>query len=71
MACPGLPVGLIVSKRRQLWSASLNFAAIAELMLELIDLRTWSRQAAAMLSGEFAAGTRPWPCFAREARVWA
>ena len=55
----------------RLWSTSLNFAAIAELMLELIDLRTWSQQVAAMLSGEFPAGTRPWPCFAREARVWA
>ncbi|GAB3188976.1 hypothetical protein FHX75_111403 [Micromonospora palomenae] len=55
----------------RLWSTSLNFAAIAELMLELIDLRTWSRQVASMLSGEFPAGTRPWPCFAREAKVWA
>ena len=55
----------------RLWSTSLNFAAIAELMLELIDLRTWSRQVAAMLGGEFPAGIRPWPCFAREARVWA
>jgi hypothetical protein len=55
----------------RLWSTSLNLAAIAELMLELIDLRTWSRQVAAMLSGEFPAGIRPWPCFAREAKVWA
>jgi hypothetical protein len=45
----------------RLWSTSLNFAAIAELMLELIDLRTWSRQVAAVLSGEFLSGTRPRP----------
>lgn len=55
----------------RLWSNSLNFAAIEQLMLEMIDLRTWSRQVAALLSGEFPVGTRPWPCFAREARVWA
>lgn len=55
----------------RLVSTSLNFAAIAELMLELTDLRTWSRQVAATLSGEFAAGTRRWPFFANEAKVWA
>lgn len=64
-------LNIAVRSGNRLWSTSLNFAAIAELMLELIDLRTWSRQVAAMLSGEFPAGTRPWPCFAREARVWA
>jgi hypothetical protein len=52
-------------------STSLNFAAITSLMLELIDLRTWSRQVAAMLSGEFQPGIQPWPCFAREKKVWA
>jgi hypothetical protein len=42
-----------------------------ELMHEFIELRTWSRQVAAMFSGEFPEGTRPWPCFAREGKVWA
>jgi len=51
-------------------STSLNFAAIKGLMLELIELRTWSRQVAAMLTGEFGPGIQPWPCFAREAKVW-
>lgn len=50
---------------------SLNFAAIVELMLEFIELRTWSRQVAAILSGEFPDGVRPWPCFAREGNVWS
>ncbi|MEU8152169.1 hypothetical protein AB0B94_00720 [Micromonospora sp. NPDC048986] len=69
---PSKPLlNVAVRSGNRLWSTPLNFAAIAELMLELIDLRTWSQQVAAMLSGEFAAGTRPWPCFAREARVWA
>ncbi|MET7831335.1 hypothetical protein ABZS44_00740 [Micromonospora sediminicola] len=69
---PSKPLlNVAVRSANRLWSTSLNFAAIADLMLELIDLRTWSQQVAAMLSGEFAAGTRPWPCFAREARVWA
>jgi hypothetical protein len=69
---PSKPLlNVAVRSGNRLWSTSLNFAAIAELMLELIDLRTWSRQVAAMLSGEFPAGTRPWPCFARESKVWA
>ena len=36
-----------------------------------IERRTWSRQVAAMLTGEFADGVQPWPCFAREGKVWS
>ncbi|MCU7731088.1 hypothetical protein ODJ79_45875 [Actinoplanes sp. KI2] len=63
---------LEVSKRagNRRISCSLNFAAIRGLMLELIDLRTWSLQVAATLSGDLQPNTQPWPCFAREAKTW-
>jgi hypothetical protein len=39
---------------------------IACLMLELVNLRAWSQQVAAMLAGVVPAGTLPWPCFKDE-----
>ncbi|WP_159079305.1 hypothetical protein [Plantactinospora sp. BC1] len=56
--------------RNRLWFTSLNPEAIASLMLEFIDLRSWSRQVALMLSGDVPAGTRPWPCFSDEYKTW-
>ncbi|MEU4383563.1 hypothetical protein [Micromonospora echinofusca] len=50
---------------------SLTPEAIAGLMLEFIDLRSWCRQVALMLTGDVPAGTRPWPCFTDEYKVWA
>jgi hypothetical protein len=54
----------------RLVSSSLNFAAIRGLMLEMIDLRSWSQQVAAMLDGDLEPGIQPWPCFAREEKTW-
>lgn len=51
--------------------ASVNPEAIAGLMLEFIDLRTWCRQVAMVLGNGAASGTRPWPCFTDEYRTWA
>jgi hypothetical protein len=57
--------------RNRLWFNSLNPAAIASLMLELVDLRTWSQQVAVMLNGDVPPGIRPWPCFKDEYKTWA
>jgi hypothetical protein len=66
---PLLEVSMRTSGR--LGWTSLNLAAITDLMLEMIDLKTWSRQVAAMLSDRVEPGIQPWPCFTREAKVWA
>ncbi len=65
---PLLDVSKHVGNRKM--SCSLNFAAIRGLMLELIDLRTWSQQVSALLSGDLEPNTQPWPCFAREGKTW-
>ncbi|GAB3414152.1 hypothetical protein [Flindersiella endophytica] len=59
-----------VTTRDQFRFSSLNREAIAGLMLELIDLRTWSRQVALTLDGDAPAGTKPWPCFLNEHKTW-
>jgi hypothetical protein len=63
-------VRVAATSGNRLWFSSLNPAAIAALMLELIDLRTWCRQVSLMLGGDVSAGTRPWPCFADEYKTW-
>jgi hypothetical protein len=55
----------------QLRFTSLNPEAIACLMLELVDLRSWSQHVASTLTGDTPAGTRPWPCFKDEHKTWA
>ncbi|BCY13464.1 hypothetical protein [Actinoplanes sp. L3-i22] len=65
---PLLDVSRRIGNRRL--SCTLNFSAIRCLMLELIDLRTWSQQVAAILNGDLRMGIQPWPCFAREAKTW-
>jgi hypothetical protein len=55
----------------QLWFTSLNPEAIAGLMLELVDLGTWSQHVASTLMDGAGAGTRPWPCYKDEYKTWA
>jgi len=55
----------------QLRFTSLNPEAIACLMLELVDLTTWSKQVASTLAGDMASGVRPWPYFTDEYKSWA
>jgi hypothetical protein len=55
----------------QLWFTSLNPEAIACLMLELVDLGSWSQHVASTLKGDTASGTRPWPSFKDEYKTWA
>ncbi|MEU4237733.1 hypothetical protein [Actinoplanes sp. NPDC026619] len=69
VAQPLLGVSTRIGNR--LVSTSLNFEAIRSLMLELIDLRTWSQQVAATLRTVLEPGMQPWPCFAHESKTWA
>jgi hypothetical protein len=55
----------------RLVSTSLNFEAIRGLMLELIDLQTWSQQVAATPSTVLEPRMQPWPYFAHESKTWA
>jgi hypothetical protein len=55
----------------QLWFTTLKPEAIACLMLELVDLRTWSQHVASTVTDGAASGTRPWPCFKDEYKTWA
>ena len=68
-AKPLLRVAATTEKR--LWFGSLNPAAIASLMLEFIDLRTWCQHVAFTLGGDVPAGSIPWPCFTDEYTTWA
>jgi len=68
-AKPLLRVGVINGDR--MLFTSLNPEAIAGLMLEFIDLRTWCCQVATVLRKDMPIGTRPWPCFTDEDRTWA
>lgn len=55
----------------QLWFTSPNPEAIACLMLELVDLGSWSQHAASTLTDGTVSGTRTWPCFKDEHKTWA
>jgi hypothetical protein len=59
-----------VRTRSRLWFNSLNPEAIACLMLELVDLPTWSQHVRSTLSGDIAPGTQPWPYFRDEYKTW-
>jgi hypothetical protein len=60
----------LVDATRFTWS-SLNPEAIFCLMLELVDLSTWSRQVAWSLGQDVDRGIRPWPLFMDEGKTWA
>jgi hypothetical protein len=59
-----------VGATRITWS-SLTPEAIFSLMLELVDLPTWSSQVAWSLKQDIDRGARPWPLFKDEGKVWA
>ncbi|MEO3780470.1 hypothetical protein ABGB16_27385 [Micromonospora sp. B11E3] len=60
-----LPVG---NGRAQ--TTSMNLIELNRLLLELIDLGTWSEHLAALLCSQ-QDGITPWPHFPDEWKVWA
>jgi hypothetical protein len=60
----------LVSATKLTWS-SLNPEAVFSLMLELVDLPTWSSQVAWSLKQDVSRDVRPWPLFKDEGKVWA
>ncbi len=57
------------SATKVVWS-SLNPEAIFSLMLEMVNLSTWSNQVAWSLRQDVGHDERPWPLFKNEGRVW-
>jgi hypothetical protein len=65
------PAGVAARDADRIQFTSLNPDAIACLILEFVDLTTWSKQVAAILASDIVSGVRPWPYFTDEYKTWA
>lgn len=58
------------SGRRTAKQAGMMFAELNRLLLEFVDLKTWSQHLVSLLERDDLDGVRPWPYFANEHDVW-
>ena len=49
----------------------MNFSELNRLLLELVDLDIWAKQARVLFDRDDLDGVPPWPYFVNEREVWA